>query len=67
MVVGVPAALSATATSGFLGLPFSAAAPTATPADATNPSCAVNITSKALNCYIPGVGWYHSVLAAGAL
>lgn len=67
-VVGTQAALAAGATQGFLGLPFSGATPTGTPTNnAVGAMAVVNTAAKGLNIYIPGVGWYHAALTAGAL
>ena len=64
---GTQAAMSTTALVGYVGLPFTNGAPTATPTNnALAVECQVNATSKSLNCYIPGLGWYHAAMTAGA-
>lgn len=66
-VVGTQTPLAAGATQGFLGLPISGAAPTGVPTNnAVGAMVEVNTASKSLNIYIPGVGWYHAALVAGA-
>lgn len=60
--------LATAATSGFPMLPFVNAAPTGTPVNqAVGNAVVVNNNSNNLNIYIPGNGWYHVQLVAGAL
>ena len=66
VVVGAATAVSAAATTGFMGVPFTTSAPTGTPINQTNPMCSINTTSRVLNCNIPGAGLYHVSMTAGA-
>lgn len=66
VVFGTGSALAASATAGFVSLPFVTAAPTGTPATVSGNSCVVNTTTFNIDCYI-GTSWYHMTLTAGAL
>ncbi len=65
VLIGSGGALSAGATTDFLHLPFTTAAPTGTPANVFGNACEINVTTESINCYI-GSGWYHVALTAGA-
>lgn len=59
--------LSTTATSQFPAMPYTPGIPTGTPVNSTSGAVfETNSTSKTLNIYVPGVGWYHAALTAGA-
>lgn len=65
--IGAGTALAASATTGFLGLPFTNGAPTGTPANAAGPHCEWNDTSRSFNCYSPSAAaWYGIAMTAGA-
>ena len=69
MLGGAPGggAIITSATTGFPAMPFTAGAPTGTPANSANAAAfEINSSSKTLNIYIPGGGWYHAALTAGA-
>ena len=58
--------LATNATTGFLGIPSSAGAPTGTPANAAIASlCEVDSTNGGLACYY-GSAWHHLAFVAGA-
>lgn len=57
--------LATATTTGFLHLPFVAAAPTGTPATVGGDACVVNTATQTLNCYI-GAAWFHTTLSSGA-
>lgn len=52
-------------TTGFLHLPFVAAAPTGIPANIKGNACIINTATESLNCYI-GSSWYHVAMTSGA-
>jgi hypothetical protein len=52
-------------TTGFLHMPYVAAAPTGTPAIIDGNACIVNTGTQSLNCYI-GSSWYHIAMTSGA-
>lgn len=60
-------ATATTATGGFPAMPFTAGTPTGTPVNSgAGAVFEANSATKTLNIYIPGVGWYHATLTAGA-
>lgn len=60
-------AMATTAASGFPAMPFTAGTPTGTPVNSgAGAVFEVNSSTKTLNIYIPGVGWYHAALTAAA-
>lgn len=65
LLLGNGSALATAATTGFLHLPFTTAAPTGTPATIDGNACEFNTATETLNCYV-GTGWYHVALIAGA-
>lgn len=64
VIMGSTSAIVAAATTGFLDMPFSTAAPTGVPALASV-NCEVNTTSGSINCYFGGA-WHHLTMSAGA-
>jgi hypothetical protein len=59
--------LATNATAGFVALPSMSGSPSGTPVNNGDGACfVVNSSSKNLNIYIAGVGWYHAALTAGA-
>ena len=55
--------LGLTATTGFVGLPYTSGIPTGAPAAAIN--CAIDVTNSYLNCYYSG-GWHKIAFTSGA-
>jgi hypothetical protein len=59
--------LATSAAAGFPMIPFTSGAPTGTPVNSSHGAALeANTSSKNVNVYFPGVGWYHIALTAGA-
>lgn len=65
VVIGNGTGLTASATAGFLHLPFVGGTPTGTPTTVDGNACLMNTSSQAINCYISS-SWYHIALISGA-
>ncbi|MDE3023000.1 MAG: hypothetical protein KGI54_14270 [Pseudomonadota bacterium] len=66
-LIGATSAIATSATSGFAGLPWMVGAPSGTPSNgALSGLTVLNSSSKNLDIYVPGTGWYHVALTAGA-
>lgn len=67
MIFGGASAIGTAAVSGFALLPFVNGTPSGTPTnEALGAATVLNESSKALNVYVPGTGWYHVALTSGA-
>lgn len=69
VIAGGGAVHATNTTTGFLHMPYVAAAPTGTPATVDGNACIINTTGASslpvLNCYV-GTSWYHVAFTTGA-